>query len=859
MTVDGRPNVSTCHTLVQEDMQVEPQSKNNIDFLSAADKLSWLIPVGFYYKRFHKPSWLWPYVLKQMRSAGGNHAHLSTTDRDLRFDHVNLTPDLLVIGGGLAGLEAALVGAQAGVRVVLVEYDHRLGGTDFLHEAEGQSRLKKLISDVSAAENVTVLLSTHAAALYPDGTAFCVQTNVEGNFGDRPGIFLPEALLKLVHLYGLTPQKPVLFAGGDDHMAHVAIQLTYAGAQVAGLVDYRNQELNPVVLDELAKNGIPVFPKHQVIRAMGNKCVEGVEIAEINSASSKKIPAEAIVVSGGRSPRHKLLGMIGAKIDYNDDLHMHLPVTLPAGYFAAGRLMGLVDREAIGFSGRLAGGHALASLGLDMQAVIAQSFEALKAVPGPIAVTPHPIKSTGRGKAFVCFCHDVTQKDVSRTIREGFDNIESAKRYTTATMGACQGSSCHDNFSRLVSHELREKTPTNPLTTPRPTSISMSLGALAAGHHIMAKQTPIHDVQIQHGGKPTRIGPWIRMEHFGNPEAEIKAVHETAGIYDASTLGKFLLYGPDAEKLWNFVNTNNIERLEKNKIFHTATCNEEGVPIDDGIVIKLADGKVYFTTSTARAPMTPAWYRKWCRENGWTAYLVNWTDKMGGFNLTGPNALDILETLTGKNVSNETLPHMHWCEMEIEGVECYLFRLGFTGELGYEVHCPSSYLPDLWQKIFAVGLEYGLKPFGTEALLACRLEKGHILPGIDTDGDTTLHGAFGNYVRFLWDRSKPDMVGGPILKCLDGRSRMGVVGFSIEADAGISNGFIIKEGTRRRGHVTSVCYSQALGKTIGLALVDNHEEIKKTGSMIIFGGGQEVVAHYQKPPFYDPKGERMKI
>ena len=886
MTVDGRPNVRTCHTVVQEGMDAVPQSKNNFDFLSAADKLSWLMPAGFYYKRFHKPSWLWPRVLKQMRSAGGNYAHLPTIDGYFRFDHVNLTPELLVIGGGLAGLEAALVGAQAGVRVVLVEYDHRLGGTDFLQGTEGQSRMENLISHVCAAENMTVLLSTHAATLYPDGTAFCVQTNVEGDFlerayhidpgatvvatgaanrplvfthNDRPGIFLPEAVLKLIHLYGLIPQKPVRIAGGDDHMANIAVQLTHAGAQVAGLLDYRTQELNPNVLDELAKTGIQFFPRHQVIRAMGNKFVEGAEISEINSASGKKIQAEAIVVSGGRSPRHKLLGMIGAKIVYNNDLHMHLLEALPPGYFAAGRLMGLVDREAIRWTGCLAGGHALAGLGLDMQAVTAQSSEALEEVPGPVAVTPHPMKSTRRGKAFVCFCHDVTQKDVSTAFSEGFDNAESAKRYTTSTMGACQGSSCHDSFSQLVSNELREKTPTNPLTTLRPTSIPMSLGALTAGYHTLVKRTPLHDVQIQEGGKPSRIGPWIRMEHFGNIEAEIKAVHETAGIYDASTLGKFLLYGPDAEKLWNFVNTNNIEKLRKGKILYTAACNEEGVPIDDGIVIKLADGKYYLTTSTARATMTPAWYRKWCRENEWKAYLVNWTDKMAGFNLTGPNARHILEKMTSENIANDTFPYMHWRDMEIAGVKCFVFRLGFTGELSYELHCSASYAPDLWRKTFLAGQRYSLKPFGTEALLTCRLEKGHIFPGIDTDGETTLQGAFGNHIRFLWDRTKPDMVGGPILKHLDGRSRMGVVGFSIEADAGISNGFIIKEGSRRFGHVTSVCYSKALGRTIGLALVDNHEEIKKTGSMVIFGGGNEVVAYYQNPPFYDSNGERMKI
>jgi sarcosine oxidase subunit alpha len=387
----------------------------------------------------------------------------------------------------------------------------------------------------------------------------------------------------------------------------------------------------------------------------------------------------------------------------------------------------------------------------------------------------------------------------------------------------------------------------------------MSLGALAAGHHILIKRTPLHEVQKQEGGRVSRIGPWVRAERFGDVRSEVRAVHEKAGIYDASTLGKFLLFGPDAEKLWNHVNTNNIDKVKEGKILYTATCNEEGVPIDDGILIKLPDGKYYLTTSTARAPMTQALYRKWCVENGWTAYLLDWTDHMAGINLTGPKARTILEKLTKDNLFNEAFPYMQWRQMEVRGVPCFVFRLGFTGELSYELHFPAGYAPGVYREILASGRDEGLQPFGTEALLTCRLEKGHIIPGKDTDANTTLRGAFGSHIHFLWDQKKADMVGGPVLKQMRDHSPMGVVGFAVSGDAGLYSGFIVKEGARRSGHVTSVCYSEALGKTVGLVLVDNHEEIKKRGSMVLFGDGREVVVEYQNPPFYDPKGERMKI
>ncbi|MFA5903420.1 MAG: glycine cleavage T C-terminal barrel domain-containing protein, partial [Desulfobacula sp.] len=541
------------------------------------------------------------------------------------------------------------------------------------------------------------------------------------------------------------------------------------------------------------------------------------------------------------------------------DLNMHLPQSLPPGCFAAGRLLGFVDIEAIRCTGRLAGAQALACIGLDVQSIIDQHQEMLKQLPKAVPVTPHPQQLTRSNKSFICFCHDVTQKDVGNAFQEGFDHVESAKRYTTATMGPCQGGSCHDNFSQLVSRILTEKIPTNPLTKPRPTSFSMSLGALAAGHHVLIRRTPLHEVQEQAGGKFSRIGAWLRMEHFGDIPAEIRAVHESVGIYDASTLGKFLLFGPDAEKLWNYINTNNIEKLRPGKILYTATCNEEGVPVDDGIVIGLADGKYFFTTSTARGPATVSHYRKHCHEHHWKANLVDWTDRMAGINLTGPKARRLLEKLTREDISNKAFPYMHWREMDISGVNCFVFRLGFTGELSFELNFSAGYAKSLWQSILSEGRDLGLKPFGTEALLACRLEKGHVIPGMDTDGNTSLTGAFGTHLNFLRDKTKPDMVGGPVLRHLGNDSNMGVVGFSLIGKEDIKNGFIVREGNRRAGHVTSSCYSQILGKTIGLALVDNPGEIRKRGTLVLYGNGSEYTANHQSPPFYDLKGERMRI
>lgn len=882
MTVDGRMHVRTCQTLVREDMRVEPQGDVERDIRSLADKVSWAMPAGFYYKSFYKPKFVWKMTMKVLRKAPGNLGQVTPLTKKALSEEVNLTPELLVVGGGLAGMEAALVGARAGVRVVLVETEPHLGGFQRFQGPHEQVSINELMRQLQGHDNLKILTSTTASSLYPDGLMVCIESIHEDGLlertwlirpkvaviatgtisrplvftnDDRPGIILPEAAQRLMHLWGLKPGKQAFIAGGDDYIVRVALDLAAQGIKVAGIADYRTGGLDESLSHALTAAGIEYLPGRIIAEVTGSKTVDGAEVVNLDGSNSRIFKCDLIVASAGRSPRHKLLGQAGAKMVHDPALNFHLPKGLPVSFGAAGRLLGMEDPEAIRAQGRLAGAEALSVLGIDTGKIAAEAKDVLAKLPKPSAIVRQPYRPRDKSKTFICFCNDTTEKDIDRALAEGFTNIETCKRYTTTTMGLCQGSMCQANFAELLAGK-RPELAAQTLTTPRAPAAPVSFSAMAAGHHDQPRLTPIHHIQMAHGGKPMRAGLWVRMEHFGDPEAESLAVHQAAGLCDASTLGKFRVFGPDAEKLLNRVFTNSVDKLAANKILYYAACNEEGVFIDDGVALKLAEHDYYLTASTARAPSTVEWFSRWCREEDWQVWMVNLTETRAAMNLAGPKAREILSKLTSADISNTGLPYMHWREIEVAGVKAMVLRMGFLGELSLELHCPSNQASFLWQRIMETGKPMGLKPCGLETQFICRLEKGHVLPGLDTDGYTNLFEAgFG----WLWDRSKTDMVGGPMLRMLEKEVfKNRIVGFSMDGRLGLRDGDLVVDGPKRLGYISSVRYSPLLKKTIGLAFLKQAPDFKVGDQLTLWLNGKEFNVPCAKPPFYDPRGERMK-
>ena len=326
-----------------------------------------------------------------------------------------------------------------------------------------------------------------------------------------------------------------------------------------------------------------------------------------------------------------------------------------------------------------------------------------------------------------------------------------------------------------------------------------------------------------------------------------------------STLGKFRVFGPDAGKLLNRVHTKGVDKLDGAKILYTAACNEEGVIIDDGIIIKRDNNDYYVTTSTARGPLAKEWYARWQRDQHWEVWVSNLTDAYGGMNLAGPRSREILSKVTDADISSKALPYMYWVSASVAGVRCLVFRMGFLGELSYEIHCAASHAPHVWQSLLETGKEFGLKPVGLETQLCCRLEKGHVLPGLDTDGNTSLLEAHFGWLR---DKNRYDMVGGPMLKLLEKAPlRARVTPFLLDGRVDLKEGYLVvsREKPGRVGHITSARYSPTLDKTVGLALVEPHAEMSESGELTLAGGGRKFKARVAKTPFYDPKGERLSL
>lgn len=875
MIVDGKPHTRTCQTTVREGMIVEAQSPTTPGFRSMADKIPRGLPTGFYHKAFYKPKWIWPYIARQLRRAPGNLAHVPQNFEPSRIDRINLHPELLVVGGGLAGIEAALTSAREGVSVVLVETESHLGGFELFQGGTRKTGAEELGRKLSEFPNALVLTSTTAAALYPDGSVLCLQRPQPPEFteerayhidprtmvlttgtmsrplmfvhNDRPGILLPEAAQKLVHLYGLSPGKRVFLAGGEDYIGQVALQMAQLGVQVVGYADYRRQGAATTIVESCAQNQIPYYRYHIPLKVNGDSGVREVALVNIETGTRFREKADCLIVSGGRTPNNKLLSLTGTRMVFDPLLNMHFPAQLPAGSYAAGRVTGLEDSDAIRLQGRLSAMSALEDLRLDTRRKIAMLEQQLLSRPQRQHVIEQPLIQHQPAKTFVCFCMDSTQKDIEASLAEGFDNAESAKRYSGATMGSCQGGMCQENYFKSLAAQKPTALAERPFTTPRQAVVPINLGSFAAGHHDFIRRSPLHDVQQANGARMKKFGSWLRPEHFGNVEEEIMAVHNSCGLLDISTLGKFRICGPDAEKLYNRVNTRDIGKLSKGRIFYTATCNQEGVMIDDGIVVEIDTYDYYFTTSTARAGVTPQWYARWCREENWQVWLADLSDHFAGLNIAGPKSRGVLSQTTEDDISEAGLPFMHWKAANLMGVEVRLFRLGFLSDLSYEIHCPASLAPFLWRQMLKIGGAMGLRPIGVEAQLTCRLEKGHVLPGMDLDGNTTLLDAG---FEWLWDQSKKETVGGSMLKLLKKKPReKQVIGFSVSGRSGLKEGYLVSGDQDPIGHITSLHYSPILKQTIGLALIKPDPQIKPRAQIKIIGDGNEYLVTCRKTPF----------
>ncbi len=452
----------------------------------------------------------------------------------------------------------------------------------------------------------------------------------------------------------------------------------------------------------------------------------------------------------------------------------------------------------------------------------------------------------------MCICEDVTTKDVTRAIAEGFDSIELAKRYTTVTMGPCQGKLCQLASIRLYAEEVRAYESDLGATTARPPWSPVEMGLLAGRHFEPARRTALHFRHEEAGAKMQWAGPWKRPYAYSeHPEDEVRAVHESLGVIDVSTLGKILVEGPEAAALLERLYPNRFADLRPGRIRYGVLTSDGGRIMDDGTVGRLSEELYYVTTTSTGADSVTAWFEWWNAVWGYEAEIVNVSGALAALNLAGPRAREALQRLTEDDVSDDALKYLDARELEVAGVPCLALRIGFVGELGYELHCPSPAAEFLWDRLVAEGA----RPFGLEPQRILRLEKGHVIVGQDTDSESNLLSAA---MPWLPKMDKDDFVGKLAVEHFGEREPLErLVGFVMEDGVVPAEGAQIVIEGYPAGRITSARRSEAVGSVIGLAWLP--AERAEDGTRFEVRVDRRLLGGRVKSgAFYDVDGKRMR-
>ena len=791
--VDGVPNVRSCVTPLREGQRVEAQNvwgSLDFDLLSITDKIGGpFTPVGFYYRTMIRPRRAWPLYEKFLRSVAGLGKVDEHRGRTQRYDVEHRRAEVLVVGAGRAGREAARRHAAEGRHVVLVDADPE--GEEPGVELVRGSAIGIYEGGLVPVDAGTVLYRFRAERVVVAAGGVEQPLVFPGN--DLVGVMLPGAVRRLVDRWSLRPGTRAVVVSADDRGLDAATVLERAGTEVAEAVDLRETRVRQIAA-----------------KSRGGR-LHAVEL------DGRKVDCDLLVMSGGRQPAYALLAHAGGKVEYDHARGIFLTTEIPSGVEAVGAAAG--DGISAGIPAATYNG------------------------------------ASAKGKCFVCICEDVTDKDVKRAIAEGFDSIELAKRYTTVTMGPCQGKLCHLPSIRLYARENETDEASIGTTTARQPWQPVELGLLAGRPHEPAQRTSIHHRHKELGAKMMWTGTWRRPHSYGDPGAEAQNVHDSLGLIDVSTLGKLVVSGPDAASFLERLYPNRFGDMKPGRIRYGVLGSDAGRIMDDGTIARLADDDYYVTTTSTGAGAVLEWFEWWNAVWGMDVRIVNVTGAVAAVNVAGPNARELMTRLTDLDVSNEAFTYLDAKHAHVAGVPALILRIGFVGELGYEVHFPSPYGEHLWDAILERGADLGVRPFGLEPQRILRLEKMHILIGQDTDSESN---AFEASMPWIVKLEKEDFVGKWSLEHVQERGfREQLVGFEMTNGVVPPEGGQIVVGGRPGGRVTSSRWSSQLGRAIGMAWVP--PDLAEDGAEIAIkvDGGVEK-ARVRLRPFFDPDGGRLR-
>jgi sarcosine oxidase subunit alpha len=886
--VDGVPNVRGDVTLLRDGMRVT--AINTFGGLEGdkariLDRFARWLPVGFYYKAFHSKR-MFPRWERMFRAITGLGAVSLGAERRLTPKRYGFC-DVLVIGGGASGLAAALEAAAAGARAGLVDEAFRLGGAG----GGGYESVCALTDAVSRSPRITVFGATVAAGYYADhwvalaeptrmtkmrakavvfATGVIEQPAVFRN-NDLPGVLLASGAWRLLQRYRVAPGRRVVMVAANLEAYSICLDLHAHGVHVAAIVEMRRPPIDDSEAARgCAKAGMTIIPGSAPYEAIAGADGAVVALAVVRldasggvgSAKPRRIDCDAVLMSVGWAAATQLYLQAGGSTRFSEELQQFVPKDLPPGIFAAGRMNGVYDFEARVADGKRAGSQAAAhaGFGVPSNAAIDQCHAGTRCPSHRFPIIDHPL-----AKNFVDFDEDLQVKDLENAAQEGFDSSELLKRYSTVGMGPSQGKHSNMNALRILARVRGLAIEQLGLTTSRPMYHPVPLKLLAGRSFNIERRTPIDGEHRALGAVWMPAGNWRRPEYYAvsgetrgeSIDAEVRAVRASVGLIDVGTLGKIEIHGPQAGLFLDRVYAGKYSGMKVGTTRYGLMLDEAGVIIDDGVIARLTAETFYFTTTTSGSATV---FRELLRLNalwGLDCALVNVTGHRAAFNFAGPLCRDVLQGLTDADLSESAFPFLGVRGAKVAGCVARLMRVGFVGELGYEIHVPANGASAVWQALYKAGLPRGLRPFGVEAQRVLRLEKGHLIVGQDTDG---LTDPFEANARWAVNLNKPFFVGQRSLKILAKRGpRQKLVGIEILDPKHLpKESHLVIEKGEIAGRVTSVVHSRTLNKTIGLAMLA--PQLAEAGGEIRIRAdhGEMLAARVAATPFYDPQNLRQR-
>ncbi|TWB10968.1 N-methylglutamate dehydrogenase subunit C [Rhizobium sp. ERR 1071] len=899
----GRTEANTRATMIELYDGLTARSQNRwpslgFDIGAVNGLLSPFLSAGFYYKTFMWPAAFWEKVYEPLiRKAAGLGKASYELDPD-SYEKCWAHCDLLVIGAGPTGLAAALTAGRAGARVVLADEGFALGGSLL---AEKNPTFESMINELESLSNVQCLPRTTVIGWYDDnvfGAVERVQKHVATSdprrpverlwriiakqailatgaeerpivFGgnDIPGVMISGAMRSYLNRQAVAPGKRMIVFTTNSSGYRTAAELEAAGVEVAAIVDSRADG------NDLWNGKAQVLTGARVIDAHGGKQLRRVTVA--SSSGSREIEADALAMSGGWSPIIHLACHRGAKPTWSEKCAAFLAPERQDGLLIAGSAAGLASTDSCLGDGAMKAAEALEAIGLGK---IVPAFASMEEVPP--AAKPLWFVKGGKGKAFVDYQNDVHLKDLGLAVREGYGDVELAKRYTTNGMATDQGKLSNVNAIGILAEARGVSPAAVGTTTFRPFYTPVTFGALTGasrGKHFQpARKSPLHQWAKKNGAIFVETGLWYRSSWFPREgektwresvDREVLNIRKNAGICDVSTLGKIEIFGKDAATFLDRIYCNGFAKLSVGKARYGIMLREDGMIYDDGTTSRLSEDHFFMTTTTALAAGVLT-HLEFCAQTLWPELEVCFassTDQWAQMAVAGPKSRLILSEIVDEDISNTAFPFMSARAVSLFGgkLEGRLFRISFSGELAYELAVPAAYGEFVADAIMEAGQKHEICAYGAEALGVMRIEKGHVthaeINGTVTPGDL-------GFARMV-SAAKPDFIGKAMLarEGLQAADRLRLVGVKpVDPATSFRTGaHILADGAAAtlendQGYVTSSAFSPSLGHTIGLALIKNGAE--RIGEKVVVWNGlrnEYTDAMICSPVFLDPQNEKL--